>query len=268
MAVVYKARLDGPAGFAKTLALKIGAEVTEARVGGLLKHPHIVDVYDFGEVDGEPFVAMEWIDGVDASALLARSGPLAPAQLLEVGLALADALDYVHTLTDDDGAPLALVHRDVKPSNVLFGRRGEVKLMDFGIARAETLADGKTATGVAKGSAPWMSPEQALAQDIDARSDQFALGTVLFELAAGRRFNDQPSVTAVVAGLLSIEERIVPGGELDGLDRVVRGLSDLVRRCLRRDPAERFPDAAALRGELRALRRRVVGRGQPLSERV
>ena len=278
MARVYKARLAGPSGFSKTLAVKVVHEdltradgalrralVTEARIGGLLKHPHIVDIYDFGEADGRHFVAMEWIDGVDAGALLER-GPLPPRRALDVAIALAEALDYLHTLAGDDG-PLRLVHRDIKPSNVLLGRRGEIKLMDFGVARGDGLSEVKTATGIAKGSAPWMSPEQALAQPLDGRSDLFALGTVLFELVAGRRFNDQPTVTAVVAGLLAVEDRIVPGGELDGLDALAPGLADVVRRCLRRDPADRYPDAEALAAELRPLRS-PLPEGAPLAERV
>ncbi len=276
---MYRARLSGPSGFAKTLALKLvhrnltegdaafrQALVTEARIGGLLKPPHIVDVYDFGEAEGQHFVAMEWIDGVDGHALLERSDPLTPRQALDVGVALAEALHYLHTLDGDNG-PLGLVHRDLKPSNVLLGRRGEIKLMDFGIARGEGMSDAKTATGIAKGSAPWMSPEQALAQPLDARSDLFALDTVVFELTAGRRFNDQPSVTAVVAGLLSIEERIVPGGELDGLDNLVPGLTEVIRRCLRRDPADRYPDAAAVATALRAVRS-ALPEGDPLGARV
>jgi len=278
MARVYKARLAGPSGFAKTLAIKVvhrdltradgalrQALINEARVGGLLKHPHIVDVYDFGEAEGRHFVAMEWIDGVDAGALL-RRGPLPPRRALDVAIALAEALQYLHRLAGDDG-PLRLVHRDIKPSNVLLGRRGEIKLMDFGIARGDGVTDGRTATGIAKGSAPWMSPEQALAQPLDARSDLFALGTVLFELVAGRRFNDQPTVTAVVAGLLAVEDRIVPGGELAGLDGIVPGLADVVRRCLRRDPADRYGDAAALAAALRPLRSGLP-EGAPLAEQV
>lgn len=279
MARVYRAQLVGPSGFVKTLAVKLvhrdlterdeafrQALVTEARIGGLLKHPHIVDVYDFGEADGQHFVAMEWIDGVDGGDLLARGGPLTPRQALDVGVALLDALQYLHTLEGPDG-PLDLVHRDLKPSNVLLGRRGEIKLMDFGIARGEGMSDARTATGIAKGSAPWMSPEQALAQPLDARSDLFSLGTVLFEFAAGRRFNDQPSITAVVAGLLSIEDRIVPGGELDGLDDLVPGLAGVVRRCLRRDPVDRYPAAQAVGAELRALRG-ALPEGEPLAARI
>lgn len=266
MARVYDARLEGPSGFSRRLAVKVmrpvpgpqealrQAIVTEARVAGLLHHPSIVSVHDFGIEDDQPFVAMEWVDGLDLHRLLDEGGALPPRAALDVGIALAEALHYAHTLPGPSG-PLHLVHRDLKPSNVLVGRLGEVKLVDFGLARAEGMDRAATATGIAKGSAPWMSPEQALAEPLDGRSDIFALGTVLYEMVVGRRFSDQPSLPAIVAGLLAVEDRIQVGGSLDALDEAVLGLGGVVRRCLRREPRARFESADRLATELRRLRR-------------
>ncbi len=268
MARVYDARLAGPSGFSRRLAVKVmrplpgkreqlqQAIVSEARIAGLLHHPSIVSVHDFGIEEEQPFVAMEWVDGLDLHRLLQEGGALPPSAILDVGIALADALHYAHTLEGPAG-PLRVVHRDLKPSNVLIGRRGEVKLMDFGLARAEGVERASSATGIAKGSVPWMSPEQALAQPLDGRSDIFALGTVLYEMALGRRFSSQPSVPSIVADLLSVEDRIQVGGALDALDLVAPGLTVLVRRCLRRDPDDRFTSADLLADDLRRLRRDV-----------
>ena len=264
MARVYKARRRGPEGFERIMALKVvrddgkrddaalaAALVSEARISGRLHHPNIVAVHDFGRHDGRHFVAMEWVEGADLSTLL-RTGPLPLRHVFSVGVALADALHYIHTLEGEDG-PLKMVHRDLKPSNVLLGVRGDVKLSDFGISRASALAVDQTDTGVTKGSIPWMSPEQSLAEPIDGRSDIFALGLVLFEAATGLCFNARASVGAIFAALLDVEARIVPGRELQRLEELHPGLAEIVRSCLRRDPAERPADARLVAHRLREL---------------
>jgi len=161
----------------------------EARVTAQLTHPNLVGMLDYMDIDGEPVQVLELVDGLDARTLL-RHAPARDAQL-PVGLALhvsaevAKALAYVHDADDDSGQPLGLVHRDVNPANVLIARSGEVKLADFGIAMSRDREE-KTRTGYVKGTVGYMAPEQALGQDVDARSDIFSLGCLLHALLTGR----------------------------------------------------------------------------------
>lgn len=202
MAQVHLARQRGPEGFVKPCVLKriaaphAGTEtiramfLEEARISALLNHPNIVQTFDFGEVSGVPYMAMELVDGVNLAQLcrtLAQHDrwlPLQPA--VEIVAAVLDALDYAHNLTDLNGNPLHLVHRDVSPQNTLLSRPGTVKLSDFGIARHD--ARQLQTVGVqAKGKPGYMAPEQAMSGHVDARADLFAVGIMLAELISARR---------------------------------------------------------------------------------
>jgi len=265
MASVFLAEFRGPAGFRKRAALKVireasladdevrrAALLNEARVGGLLKHPNIVDVYDFGLVGGQPFVAMELVEGIDLARLVRGRGPLPPAVACAVGASICAGLHHAHCLSDG-AAPLRLVHRDLKPSNVLIGPSGEVKVVDFGLAKATAFTGDTTATGVTKGTPPYMSPEQLRCEPFDRRSDLFAFGALLFELLTAERFFDQPTAPSVIMAINEVERHIAPPSRLAPLDALVPGMTRLVRRCLRFDPTDRFQDAAEVRAELLRL---------------
>jgi serine/threonine protein kinase len=204
MAVVWRAVVDGPEGFARSVVLKrilpelsqnprfVKMFLAEARLCALLHHPGIVQVHDLGEVDGEYFLAMEFVDGHDLSNVLRRATEMnikmPPGLACYVALSLAEALAYAHELRDPEGRPLEIVHRDVSPSNVMLTNLGTVKLLDFGIAKAAShVRDERTRTGTLKGKISYMSPEQADGRKIDKRSDVFALGIVLYECLTGAR---------------------------------------------------------------------------------
>ncbi|MGE0791021.1 MAG: serine/threonine protein kinase [Sandaracinaceae bacterium] len=197
MAEVFVARRLGPHGFKKRVALKrilpqhardaefVGMFIDEARLAARLEHPGIVQVFDFGEHGGALFMAMELVEGTTVGRLLRtiaahrETVPLGPA--LHIAHEAACALAYAHELTDDDGNPLRLVHRDVSPANLLIDRRGRVKLTDFGIARCRTTTQ-RTDDGHIRGKLGYMSPEQVVGEEVDAKSDIFTLGVVLAEL--------------------------------------------------------------------------------------
>jgi serine/threonine-protein kinase len=161
----------------------------EARIASQLKHPNIVAVHDFGILDGSPFLTMDLVDGVDLAALIALSAeakqPIPPEIALAVGVAIGRALAYAHAAKDRQGQSLDLVHRDVTPENILVAWIGDVKLADFGIARAKDRLHA-TQIGVVKGKLGYMAPEQLDGSTVDGRTDLFALGCVLHEMLAGR----------------------------------------------------------------------------------
>src|SRR5579864_1575909 len=197
MAEVYLARRGGPHGFQKIVAVKrilpqfardadfVAMFVDEARVCARLGHPNIVQVFDFGEEDGELYMAMEYVDGTTGARLVravAARGEEIPLDVcLYIALSILRALDYAHSARDESGAPISLVHRDVSPGNVLIDRSGAVKLTDFGIARAAEI-ERRTDAGQLKGKLGYMSPEQVVGRELDARSDIFTLGIVLAEM--------------------------------------------------------------------------------------
>jgi eukaryotic-like serine/threonine-protein kinase len=198
MAVVYRAVLEGPAGFARPLAIKrIRPELSrdqafrtmlldEAQLSAQLRHPNIVQVVECGEANGELYIAMELIEGSDLRSIINRSRQLnrsIPAALCaHLVASVATALNYAHTLEGTEGV-LHLVHRDISPTNIMVTQQGIAKLLDFGIAKAAVmLRDEQTRTGVVKGKFAYMSPEQAGGESLDARSDLFSLGAVLYEM--------------------------------------------------------------------------------------
>src|SRR6478752_7430996 len=188
MAEVWKAKALGPMGYARKLVVKrilpelacddefVRMFVEEARLSASLNHRNIVQVYEFGDVGGEYYLAMEWVHGRDLNTILRElkdRDAKPPVELAAyVAREVCRALAYAHALTDEDGQPLRLIHRDVSPSNVMLGFDGSVKLLDFGIAKALAEAnENKTQTGTLKGKFGYMSPEQVDGKPFDHRVD-------------------------------------------------------------------------------------------------
>ncbi|RYZ35104.1 MAG: PEGA domain-containing protein [Myxococcaceae bacterium] len=205
MAVTYRARLTGAAGVTKPCVIKqilphfvddhdfVEMFISEARVAAGLTHGNIAQIFDFGEVDGQYFIAMELVHGQPLSKVLRRAsragvGFMPQPLALHIASKLCEGLDYAHRHVGEDGQTLGLVHRDVSPDNVLISYEGEVKVIDFGIAKATSAVEAKTSPGTLKGKYPYFSPEQARGQqDLDARTDVYAAGIVLYEMLCGRR---------------------------------------------------------------------------------
>lgn len=214
----------------------------EARVIGRLSHPHIVTIHDVGEDHDSAFIAMEFLEGPSLTEVV-QKGRLETKAIIELGVQIAEALDYAHQR--------GVVHRDVKPSNIIVEAGGQIKITDFGIAHIEDpAATVQTQAGEILGTPAYMSPEQVLGQPVDGRSDLFSLGVILYELVAGQRpfggegkslgniFNDIVQVTPAETPLTAAA--------------VPRELSALIMKALQKDPAKRFQSgkefAFALRG--------------------
>src|SRR5581483_3149837 len=263
MAEIFRARQTGAHGFEKILVIKrilphlaadpefLAMFIDEAKLQCGLQHPKIVQVLEFGQADNQYFIALEYIDGMDALGLLracAHRRQRLPVRLaVHVACEVLDALDYAHGKRGDDGAPLGIVHRDVSPSNIFISRRGDVKLGDFGIARAiEPQRQSKTQSGTLKGKYGYMAPEQVIGSHVDGRADLFAVGIVLAEMLMGRRLFTAPNDLDVLL--------MVRDARLDRLDRhggdIPPPLRALLNKALARDPLERFPTAGALRDAL------------------
>src|SRR5262249_32388381 len=193
------------------------------------------------------FIALEFIDGFDALGLLrncAQKRVQIPRQLAVFIInEMLEALDYAHNARDMEGKPMHIVHRDISPSNIFLSKRGDVKLGDFGIAHAQR-RESKTQAGTLKGKYGYMSPEQVVGQQVDGRSDLFAVGVVLAEMLMGRRL-------FTAAHDLDV---LVRDARIERLGKYCRdlppALDRIVRRALQKDPKERFPTAAAFRDAL------------------
>jgi serine/threonine protein kinase len=255
MAEVWKAKILGPAGFQRTVVVKrilphlaedphfVQMFVSEARLSARLSHANIVHVYELGDVDGEYFICMEYVRGRDLVSVmrahLMRSVP-PPGLGAFVVREVCRALAYAHALTDDDGRPLGLIHRDVSPSNVMLAFDGSVKLLDFGIAKAlNEASENKTQTGTLKGKFGYMSPEQVEGKEIDQKTDLFAAGIVMHEVLTGRRlFKGQTDIQTIA---MVREANVQPPSAFNPqvppeLDRIVmralaRKMEDRYQRC-------------------------------------
>ncbi len=224
--------------------------VQEARAASALNHPHIVTVYDIGETDGVHFIAMEHVEGTTLADRIGRTGlPLGDA--LRYAAQIADALAQAHAR--------GIVHRDLKPANVMVTADGSTKVLDFGLAKlVETdVTERETAEfhpltedGIIVGTAAYMSPEQAQGRRVDARSDIFSFGSVLYEMLTGRRAFSRESTASTLAAILKEEPR--PPSDL--VPALPRELERLIQACLRKDPARRFQHMDGVRALLEQLR--------------
>jgi serine/threonine protein kinase len=264
MAEVFKAKILSTHGFEKLLVIKrilpnlaadktfVSMFIDEAKLTAQLIHPKIVQVTDFGEENGQYFIALEFVDGFDGLALL-RSAAQKHVRLpipicMFVASEVLDALDYAHNATDSDGRPMHLVHRDISPSNVFIARRGDVKLGDFGIAHAQE-RESKTQAGTLKGKYGYMSPEQVTGGNLDGRSDIFAVGIVLAEMLMGKRLFSAPNDLDV---LLMVRDGRLERWDKHGKDVPPR-LDAIVRKALAKNLDERFQSAADFRDALEDL---------------
>ncbi|MGZ3452722.1 MAG: serine/threonine-protein kinase [Polyangiales bacterium] len=237
------------------------ALVQEAKLAARLSHANVAQVFDLGRESNRLFITMEYVEGLDLNELLRRCArakvPLPIEFALLIVMEALRGLDYAHRRTDDDGKPLGVVHRDVSPSNVLVSVEGEVKLCDFGIARANDIAKGDAfAPESIQGKAGYMSPEHARGEPLDARADVFAAGVILWELLAGRRMYraDKESGETLLSLARRAEIPPLPLRELPHEDE----LHQIVDKALAVDRTKRFESAAAM---LDALQR-YVGRAR------
>ena len=257
MAEVYLARTRGAAGFEKQVALKRmhphhaahegfdSMLLDEAKLSVSLSHRNIVQTLDLGCVDGAHVIVMEHVEGYDAQHVLETlrgAGRVFPVGLAAYVIAeVCRGLDHAHRHRDGEGQPIGIVHRDVSPQNVLLSFAGEVKIADFGIAKAKSRRSDPEA-GVIKGKYFYMSPEQAWAEPLDHRSDVFSAGIVLWELLVGERLHQEKDIQSLLAAVRRAE---VPAPSSLRAD-VPKELDEIVARSTVLNPAERYADAGAM----------------------
>jgi serine/threonine-protein kinase len=268
MANLYLAKLLGPDGFVKLVAVKVihshltsdpqfvDMFINEARLASRISHPNVAQIIELGRNEGLHFIAMEYVAGESAAALVRRVRP-AMTYCARVVADAAAGLHAAHELRDADGESLQVVHRDVSPQNILISYDGAVKVVDFGVARMKgSLAT--TRAGEVKGKFAYMAPEQLTkGQPVDRRADIFALGIVLFEMTTGRRLFIGETEGEVIT---EVRECIVtPPSEVES--SFPRPLERIVMRALAKDPADRYQTARALQ---EALERYIIESGEPV----
>src|SRR5262245_12394913 len=239
MAVVYRAVQDPLGRTVAIKALKSSAALEEnvvtrfereAKSLALLQHENIIHVYDFHRERGALFIVMEYVQGIDLYDLLEKSGRLPYDVAAIIAMQVGRALDYIHYR--------GIVHRDIKPANVMISRQGGVKLMDFGIARDTSFGD-LTEAGTGIGTPAYMSPEQVLGDKLDARSDIFSLGVVLYQMVMGKKpFVEDEKKSAMHKSRLEAHESARSVNQ-----DVPRELSNIIDRCLEKQPRDRWRSA-------------------------
>ena len=255
-AEVFRGISESIQGYRKAVAIKrvlpnlvanaqfVSMFLDEARLSLFLQHANVVQVFAISKADdGTYFLVMEFVDGCDLKALMAHQ---VARHIRDIGLAIyvvieaSRGLHYAHSLDHPyTGAPLGIVHRDVSPPNIMLSKNGEVKVVDFGLAKADSQLE-TTDEGMIKGKFSYLAPEAARGEDVDARADIFALGTITWEMLAGRRLfvGDDPYATINL-----VREARVPS--LTALDpNISSDLDAIVRKALARDPDARFQTAA------------------------
>jgi serine/threonine protein kinase/tetratricopeptide (TPR) repeat protein len=264
MAELFLAKQTGLSGFEKVVAIKRilphltqGSEfvtmfINEAKLAALLTHQNIVQIYDLGSVDQCHYIAMEYIMGKDLRTVInqgkSKSMPLSIGDALLIVSKICSALDYAHRKRDLNGNDLHLVHRDISPQNILVSYEGEVKLVDFGIAKA-AMGGQETKTGVLKGKLAYMSPEQAWGKPVDGRTDLFALGIVLYEAVTGERLftgNDEISILEKVR-----KAEVTPPTQLN--PSIPPELEVVLQKAMAKEPENRYQTASEMEMALEEL---------------
>jgi serine/threonine protein kinase len=261
MGVVYKAidtRLDRPVAM-KFLSPEFARDPQalerfrqEANAASALNHPQICTIYDVGEHNGQPFIVMECLEGESLKDRIAR-GPVATQELLDISIQISGALEAAHER--------GIIHRDLKPANIFVTKHGQVKILDFGLAKlaprdagmdaATTLGGLKTTAGTAVGTVAYMSPEQARAENVDPRTDLFSVGVMLYEMATGQQAFGGPSIAVVYDSILN-REPVSPVRFNPGLPAQ---LDHTISKALEKDRNYRYQRSSELRADLERLRR-------------
>jgi serine/threonine protein kinase len=261
MGVVYKAvdsRLDRPVAL-KFLSQEFSRDPQalerfriEARAASALNHPQICTIYDVGEHQGQPFIVMEYLQGESLKERIPK-GPIPTDQLVDISLQISAALEAAHAR--------GIVHRDIKPANIFLTTQGQVKILDFGLAKlapkeagmdiSTTLGGLKTTAGTAVGTVAYMSPEQARAEDVDPRSDLFSFGVVLYEMATGQQAFSGPSLAVVYDSILNREP--MPPARLN--TSIPSQLDNTIQKALEKDRKLRYQHCSELRADLERIRR-------------
>ena len=260
MAELFRAKLTGAQGFEKLIAIKrilpnlsgeenlLAAFIDEAKLAALLHHENIIQIYDFGSMDDQYFIAMEYLFGKDLRAISRtvrkKDQELGLENILYIICRICAGLDYSHNLKDLQGKALNIIHRDINPQNILITYEGQVKIIDFGIAKAAS-HNTKTRENLIKGKLAYMSPEQANGQAIDHRSDIFSTGIILYELLADRRMFQ--GETMHVLSLVR-EAQYDPPEEV--IPNLPPKLNAILRRALAKDPDERFRYAGEMLADI------------------
>lgn len=258
MGNIYESILYGAEGFEKRVAIKmireeytnmkdfVGLFIGEAKLVADLVHQNIVQIYKLGKVDGGFYIAMEYVHGVNLRDLMNRHADLGTKIPIELGAFIISrvcrGLEYAHSKTDPDGQPLFVVHRDINPNNLMLATEGEVKITDFGVAKAAHFMEDKEGT-VIMGKAPYMSPEQAKGKITDKRSDLFSLGIVMYELLTGESlFNTGVDAKEIMENVCSLA--IPPPREKN--PEIPEDLERIVLKALERDVDKRYADAGKM----------------------
>jgi eukaryotic-like serine/threonine-protein kinase len=264
MAEVFKAKAFGVEGFERLLAVKrilpniaedeefIAMFIDEAKISVQLQHANIAQIFDLGKVEDSFFIALEYVNGKDLRAIFDRTrqrGEVMPiSQSAYIVMQVCEGLDYAHNKRDGQGRELHLIHRDISPQNVLIGYEGEIKLIDFGIAKAAGKAS-KTQAGILKGKFGYMSPEQVRGLPIDRRSDVFAVGIVLYELLTSERLFVGESDFSTLEKVRNVE--ILPPSSYNR--KIPPELERIALKALAKDPEDRYQNAIDLHDDLQAF---------------
>ncbi len=262
MAEVFLARAAGPMGFAKTCVVKrilpqfnddqhfIQMFLNEARLAAEMNHPNLVQIFDFGEANGQYYLAMEYIDGPNLRVLnihtRRQQGPMQLPLAARIISLASDGLHYAHELHNERGEFLNLVHRDVSPDNLLVSRNGAVKVVDFGIAKASSEPH-LTNAGMIKGKLAYMPPEQLSRERLDRRADIYSLGIVFYELVTGVMPFDTSSEVTIMQAILSPLPLERPSNRRPDCPPF---LEAIMCKCLEKNRDNRYPTAAALQADL------------------
>ena len=261
MAEVFLAKRVAMKGFEKLLAIKkilpqfseneefISMFIDEAKLAAQLNHRNIVQIYDFGNQQGSYYIAMEYVFGKDLRTILKKSRDkhqrLPLTQCAYIITEAARGLEFAHNLKDHYGKPINIIHRDISPQNIFISYEGDVKIADFGIAKAASQST-ETRAGVLKGKILYMSPEQAWGKTIDRRSDLYSLGVLFYEMVADRKMVEADSEFSMLEKVRNAEVEFPP----EIFEKIPKSLSYIIKKALEKDPGNRYQTAHEMRVDL------------------